>query len=196
MAEGNTTGCVLDSGDGVSHVIPVYQGIIQSHNIMKLNVAGKHVTDYLIKLLMYRGYAFNSSADFETVREIKEDLCYVSINLDKERKIGRETTVIDKEYKLPDGTTILVGRERFEAPEILMNPMLIENDRPGMADMVYECITKCDLDIQKPLVSNIWLSGGTSMIPGLSSRLEAEIKKLYVEKKFKGDASGLNRVKI
>lgn len=196
MAEGNTTGCVLDSGDGVSHVIPVYQGIIQSHNIMKLNVAGKHVTDYLIKLLMYRGYAFNSSADFETCREIKEDLCYVSINLEKERKIGRETTVIDKEYKLPDGTTILVGRERFEAPEILMNPMLIENDRPGMADMVYDCITKCDLDIQKPLVSNIWLSGGTSMIPGLSSRLEAEIKKLYVEKKFKGDASGLNRVKI
>jgi actin-related protein 2 len=58
----------LDSGDGVSHVIPVYQGMIQSDNIKRLNIAGRHVTEYLIKLLMRRGYAFNSSADFEVVR--------------------------------------------------------------------------------------------------------------------------------
>lgn len=58
----------MDSGDGVSHVIPVYQGMIQSDNIKRLNIAGRHVTEYLIKLLMLRGYAFNSSADFEVVR--------------------------------------------------------------------------------------------------------------------------------
>ena len=145
---------------------------------------------------MYRGYAFNSSADYETVREIKEDMCYVSINLDKERIIGRDTTVVDKEYKLPDGTTILVGRERFEAPEIIMNPALIESEALGLPEMVYKSITDCDLNIQKALVSNIWLSGGTSMIPGLSSRLEAELKKLYLERKFKNDVKGLDRIKI
>jgi len=147
MAEGNTTGAVLDCGDGVSHVIPVFEGLIQSHNIGRLNVAGRHVTEYLIKLLMYRGYAFNSSADYETVREIKEDMCYVSINLEKERLIGRDTTVIDKEYKLPDGQTILVGRERFEAPEIIMNPALIESEALGLPEMVYKSITECDLNI-------------------------------------------------
>lgn len=103
MSEGNTTGTVLDSGDGVSHVIPVYEGMIQTDNIKRLNIAGRHVTEYLIKLLMLRGYAFNSTADFELVREIKEDLCYVSINLKKERAMARDTTVVDKEYKLPDG---------------------------------------------------------------------------------------------
>jgi len=72
MAEGNTTGAVMDSGDGVSHVIPVFEGNIQEAAIKRLNLAGRHVTDYLIKLLMIRGYAFNSSANFELIREIKE----------------------------------------------------------------------------------------------------------------------------
>lgn len=65
MAEGNRTGAVLDSGDGVSHIIPVYEGLIQSENIRKMNIAGRHVTEYLIKLMMHRGYAFNGSADYE-----------------------------------------------------------------------------------------------------------------------------------
>jgi actin-related protein 2 len=176
MAEGNTTGAVLDSGDGVSHVIPVFEGRIQSDNIKKLLIAGRHVTEYLIKLLMIRGYAFNSSADFEQVREIKEDLCYVSINIAKERKAAMDTTVLDKEYKLPDGQTIIIGRERFEAPEILMNPGLIDSESDDLASMIYNSIVGCPLDIQKSLAANIFLSGGTTMIPGLSSRLENEIK--------------------
>jgi actin-related protein 2 len=72
MAEGHTTGLVFDAGDGVSHCIPVFEGMPLHDQIKRLNVAGRHVTDYMIKLLLLRGYAFNSSADFETVREIKE----------------------------------------------------------------------------------------------------------------------------
>ena len=72
MSEGKITGAVMDAGDGVSHVIPVYEGLIQEEAIKRLDIAGRHVTNYLIKLLMLRGYAFNSSADFELVREIKE----------------------------------------------------------------------------------------------------------------------------
>jgi actin-related protein 2 len=56
--------------------------------IKRLNVAGRHVTEYLIKLLLLRGYAFNSSVDFEAVREMKEQLCYVSYNLKKDRKLA------------------------------------------------------------------------------------------------------------
>ena len=104
--------------------------------------------------------------------------------------------MVDKEYRLPSGETIIIGRERFEAPEILLNPALIENESDGMAAMIYESICGCPLDIQKALASNIWMSGGTTMIPGLSSRLENDIKELYVKKKFKGDRGGLNRVKI
>lgn len=147
MAEGNTTGAVLDAGDGVSHVIPVFEGNVQSNAIKRLNIAGRHVTDYLIKLLMLRGYAFNSSANFELVREIKEKMCYVSINIKKERKMAQDTTVVDKEYKLPNGETIIIGRERFEAPEILFNPGLIDNESPDMANMIYNSICECPMDI-------------------------------------------------
>ena len=120
-------------------------------NIKRLNLAGRHVTEYLIKLLMLRGYAFNSSAVFEVVREIKEDICYVSIDIKKERAIAKDTTVLEKEYILPDGSTILVGRESFEAPEILMNPGLLENESDDMATMIYNSICGCPLDIQIPL---------------------------------------------
>ena len=65
MAEGNRTGAVLDSGDGCSHIIPVYEGLIQTNAIRKMNIAGRHVTDRLIDLCMHRGYSFNKAADFE-----------------------------------------------------------------------------------------------------------------------------------
>lgn len=196
FAEGETTGLVFDAGDGVSHCIPVYDGFPLTDQVKRLNVAGRHITEYLIKLLLIRGYAFNSSADFETVREIKEDLCYVSYDLKKDRKLAQETTVVDKEYRLPDGTLISVGRERFEAPECLFNPMLIDVESPGIAELIYDSITESPIDCQRALVANVTLAGGTTMFPGLSSRVEKDLKEIYVRDKFDGDRKGLNRLPI
>ncbi len=131
---------MLDSGDGVSHLIPVCEGFLNRFLIKRLNVAGRHVTNYFTKLLLIRGYAFNSTADFETVREIKEKLCYVSNDLKQDRELARDTTVLDKEYTLPDGSTIIIGRERFEAPECLFNPSLIDSEMAGISDMVMQTV--------------------------------------------------------
>lgn len=60
----------------------------------------------MIKLLMLRGYAFNSSADFDTVRQIKEKLCYVASDINVERKLALETTCQMEAYTLPDGKVI------------------------------------------------------------------------------------------
>jgi hypothetical protein len=78
MCSGLQTGVVVDSGDGVTHIVPVYEGYALPHLTRRLDVAGRDVTRYLIKLLLMRGYAFNRTADFETVRAIKEKLCYTS----------------------------------------------------------------------------------------------------------------------
>lgn len=97
---GLSTGVVVDSGDGVTHIVPVYEGFALPHLTKRLDVAGRDVTRYLIKLLLLRGYAFNRTADFETVRQIKEKLCYVSYDLELDKKLAEETTVLVESYKV------------------------------------------------------------------------------------------------
>jgi len=194
-AQGLLTGVVVDSGDGVTHIVPVYEGFSLPHIIKRLNVAGRDVTRYLIKLLLLSGYAFNRTADFETVRMIKEKLCYVGCDLELEKRLALETTILIKKYKLPDGRVIKVGRERFEAPECLFNPGLIDCDQIGMGEMVFDTINKADIDTRAEFYNHIVLSGGSTMYPGLPSRLEKEIRDLYTARVLKGDQEGAKRFK-
>lgn len=108
-SEGKRTACVLDSGDGVSNVIPIVENYILNNAIKRSNLAGKEITKQLIKLLFLRGYAFNSSADFETVKEIKEKLGFISHSIDLDRKIAHETVFYEQDYQLPDGTLVKVS---------------------------------------------------------------------------------------
>lgn len=89
---------VVDSGDGVTHIVPVYDGYALPHLTRRLDIAGRDVTRYLIKLLLMRGYAFERTADFETVRAIKEKLCFMSYDLDSDKKLADETTVLVENY--------------------------------------------------------------------------------------------------
>lgn len=97
-AQGLITGIVLDSGDGVTHICPVYEGHLLRHITKRLDIAGRDITRYLIKLLQLRGYAFNHTADFETVRIMKEELCYVAHDVEEEQKLALETTVLVESY--------------------------------------------------------------------------------------------------
>ena len=134
------TGIILDSGDGVTHCIPIFEDFILPQNIKRLDIAGRHITEYLIKLLQMKGYAFNSSADFELIREIKEKYCFVSCDIDSDRKLDAETTYYNSIHKLPDGRKIRISNEKFEAPEILFNPNLIKNESPGVHEMLFDSI--------------------------------------------------------
>jgi len=186
-AQGLLTGVVVDSGDGVTHIVPVYEGFSLPHLTRRLDVAGRDVTRYLIKLLLLRGYAFNRTADFETVRQIKEKLCYCGYDLDLEKRLALETTVLVEPYTLPDGRIIKVGAERFEAPECLFQPRLVDVDSDGVAEMLFKCIQASDIDTRAEFYNHIVLSGGSSMYPGLPSRLEKEIRQLYLERVAKGN---------
>ena len=190
-AQGLLTGLVLDSGDGVSHAVPVIDGFTNQNLTKRLDIAGRKVTKRLVELLGRRGYAVNRTSDVESIRAMKEKLCYVAEDCERSSRLARETTVVLETYDLPDGRTIKVESERFMAPEIMFSPNIIDVESPGVSEMCFNCIQENDLDSRMTMYENIVLSGGSTMFPGFGERLKRDITHLYIERVLNGDETNL-----
>lgn len=175
---GRTTGIVVDSGDGVTHTVPIFEGYQIPHAVDKILLAGRDLTDYMVRILKDDNYNFETSAEKETVRDMKETLCYVAEDYEAELKKASESTEVEKSYTLPDGNVCKFSVQRFKCPEFLFNPELGGKELRGVHKLTFDSIMTCDLDVRKDLYSNIILSGGTTMFEGFGERLYKEIKAL------------------
>merc|ERR1719515_431657 len=150
-ASGRTTGIVLDSGDGVSHTVPIYEGYCLPHAVLRLDLAG---------------------------RDVKEKLAYVAYDYAEELAKAEASSDMEKQYELPDGNVITIGNERFRCPEVLFQPNFVGMESAGVHKLTFDSIMKCDVDIRRDLYKNIVMSGGTTMFAGIPERLEKEMKAL------------------
>ncbi|XP_014938337.2 actin-related protein T2 [Acinonyx jubatus] len=170
------TGLVVDSGDGVTCTVPIFEGYSLPHAVTKLYVAGRDITEHLTRLLLAGGRTFPCALDKVLVDDIKEKLCYVAPEPEKE--LSRRPEEILREYKLPDGNIMRIGDQLYQAPEALFAPDQLGIQNPGLSKMVSCSVTKCDADIQKSLFGEIVLSGGTTLFQGLDDRLLKELEQL------------------
>ncbi|KAI3386798.1 hypothetical protein SNEBB_008992 [Seison nebaliae] len=170
-ANGLTTGVTLDSGDGVTHSVPVYEGYALKHAIVRSNLAGRSLTERMAKLLSEANFRSFASAEYEICRQIKEKCCYVS--MDYEKEMNSQTKPIN--YTLPDGQVLSIGKERFRCPEALFQPHLLGMEMNGIHESFYESIMKSDIDLRRTLFRHIVISGGTTLFPDIEKRLEKEL---------------------
>jgi len=179
-ATGSRTGLVVEVGDGVGQVVPIFEGFVLPHAVQRLDLGGRDLTEYFVRLLYKeRGCAFQSGASRWAAKSMKEQLCYVTQHYKSDWATAHDHPDLERTFALPDGSAlILAGSERFRCPEALFQPSLLGMEASGIHDLAFQAITKCDMDVQKGLASNIVLSGGTMMFQGMRERMLKELTSL------------------
>jgi len=177
------TGTVIDSGDGVTHIIPVFEGYVIGSCIKHIPLAGRDVTNFMIDMLRSRGEPLLPDIALEIAKKIKEKYCYVCPDLVNEyQKYDQEASRFRQfAYKNPrtkEEYKIDVGYERFLGPEVFFSPEIFhEQFSEPLPDVVDKAIQACPIDTRRPLYNYITLSGGSTMFKHFVKRLERDIKR-------------------
>lgn len=183
VEERTLTGIVVDSGDGVTHVIPVAEGYVIGSCIKHIPIAGRNITSFIQSLLRERE-VIPPEQSMETAKAIKERYCYICPDIAKEfAKYDAEPNKWIRQYEGINSITkqpfsVDVGYERFLGPEVFFHPEFSNPDfTTPLSEIVDTVIQNCPIDVRRPLYNNIVLSGGSTMFRDIGRRLQRDIKR-------------------
>ena len=174
-ASGKMEGIVLGSGYGLTQVVPCHKGNLVPNSNLRVELAGQDLTDYLGQILA------KQNVSSETLRNIKEKLCYVALDYETETQTAAGGDTLNKTYTLPDGQNVIVGKERFQCPEVLFKPSLVGNQSDSVAKLICDGIAKCSGETgmeTTTLYKNIVVAGGSSLFSGMIERVQKEVQAL------------------
>lgn len=184
VKERTLTGTVVDSGDGVTHVVPVAEGYVIGSSIKHIPLAGRDISQFILNLLRERNEPMPPAQSLEVAKRIKEQFSYVCPDLVKEfLKYDEEPS---KWFKTFEGAhdvtkkpfTVDVGYERFLGPEMFFNPEIFSSDfLTPLPKVVDDTIQTCPIDCRRGLYKNIVLSGGSTMFKDFGKRLQRDVKR-------------------
>ncbi|KAM6109740.1 actin-like protein 7A [Phoenicopterus ruber ruber] len=178
---GKTSALVVESGHGASYVVPIYEGYVLRSITGRVDYAGLDITHYLMKLLSESGNVF-AEHQLNIVQDLKEKCCYTSLDLAQDLSLPAQKQQVD--YELPDGHLVTVGKERFLCAEALFQPALLGSQQPGLLQLTLTCLKKCDADVNKKMVGNILLCGGSTMMERFADRFQMELARMCPSDNF------------
>lgn len=185
VGERTLTGIVIDSGDGVTHCIPVAEGYVIGSCIKHIPIAGRNITYFIQSLLRDREPNIPPEQSLETAKAIKERFCYICPDLAKEfEKYDKNPSKWIKQFTGCNSITKMpfevdVGFERFLGPEIFFNPEMANSEfLAPLSEIVDDCIQNSPIDVRRPLYKNIVLSGGSTMFRDFDRRLQRDIQRI------------------
>ncbi|KAM7114760.1 actin-like protein 7B [Molossus nigricans] len=173
---GKTTGLVVESGHGVSHVVPISEGNMLPGLTGRADYAGSDLTNYLLQLLNEAGNKFTDD-HLHIIEHIKKTCCYSALLPEQELGLSLEELRVD--YELPDGKLITIGHERFQCAEMLFKPVLVGSNLPGLAALTATCLGHCQgAGFKEEMAANVLLCGGCTMLDGFPERFQRELSLL------------------
>lgn len=177
-ASGRKTGIVCSCGDSLSHIVPIYEGVLLSEAMVGLNLGGRDLDSCLAQLLSEKGYSFIPQEKYAStlLKDVREKHSYVTLDFEKEMNLSASS--LEQNHTFSDGKNIVLDKERFRCTEPLFEPELLGIETPGLHDLVYSSIMKCDMDVRKDLYHNVVLAGGVTMTAGFGERLKNGLASL------------------
>ena len=177
ISKGCFTGFSLESGEGITHLVPVYDGFALKYSAGKFSLSGRALSEYMHLLLKDKYYRFSSPSEINLARAIKEKECYVAENFEKEKN-----NVESSQFILPDGSSLDIKEEKIYCPEALFAPKTMGKEEEGIVESCYNTIQKCDDDLKSEMFGNIVISGGNTNFKGFNNRFLLEMEKIVKDK--------------